>query len=301
MPINRSRFYLGTIGAISALPPLVRGGSPDVTAIMIGATHQALSGRTTHDIFAYKRNWRLSCTFRSEAELSGLITAYRRTMSGPYGSLYLLDGRRTNCLSMQISTGGSEKQSTAGFVALGTGATLSWQIATGAAPGWSGQVLGCQQMVASAAGQSLLSTAGTVPVIAGSSYLFSSWASGSGSWAVAIQPYDMSGVPLAAVVGPTLAVPASWQNAPYASGLYTPGAGVGSFSVGWTCQAAGTLNTTGWQVETDPPGNGVAPWQPGVGFPAVFVTALTQKYGLYRPRVYPSPTYIESQISLQEV
>lgn len=289
MPLNRYRFYLGPVGNLVALPPFVKGGNPAATATLLGAQHVGLSGRTTIDINGYKRRWPFSCTYRNEAEYQALIAGFRRINVGPFGALRLVDLRRSNCLGMQLSSGGSERQSTRDFTA--SGGTLAFGAQSGL-PTAINLLYGAQVWTPTANAQTLLSGPTTVPVVAGASYLFSAWASVSGAtFTPLIQPYDITGAALAVVNGTTTAVSATWTR--YSVGRYTPAAGVASFAVGWSTGGAGTCNTTGWQVETDPTSSTPAAFMLGQGIPTVYVESFSE--------VYPYLNRMSSDFVLQEV
>jgi hypothetical protein len=293
MPLNPYRFYLGPLGAMQAMPPMTKGSNPASTAIMIGAEHVGLNAHTTFDIGGFKRQWPMSFSYRYEAELQNLIAAFRRISVGPFGRLRLLTARRTNCLSGQVSSGGSEKTSTSGFTA--SAGTLAFAALVAPSPPLT-NLSGGQSWVSTTAGQTLLCGATETPVVPGASYLFSAFAAGTGTYTPTIQPYDIAGTPLTAVTGAGAALAASWPSVANGRvGRYTPSPTVASFAVGWTATGAGTCNTTGWQVQIDPVSSTPAPFVLGVGVPSVYIRSMTEGY--------PSDTKlrVSSDLLLQEV
>lgn len=290
MPLNIFRHYLGPIGNMQALPPLTKGSNPGSTAVLIGAQHVTLSGRTTIDIAGWKRQFPLSFSFRSEDELQSLQAAFRRISSGPFGSVRLILPRRRNCLSAQLSSGGSERQDTSGFTA--SAGALAFGIQSGL-PGTVANLLGGQVWTSTAAAQTLLSSPTTVPIVPGASYLFSAWAAGTGTYTPTIQPYDVTGAALSAVTGTNLVLAASPAWGRGVVGRYNPTPTAASFAVGWTATGAGTCNTTGWQVDTDPATPSPTAFVLGVGAPAVYVASMSE--------IYPYRTFFNSDVLLQEV
>jgi len=284
MTVNRNRFYLGPLGAMSPLPPLPRNSNPDGTPMRVGGIHQSLSGRTTLDNYAYKRVYQFGWTFRTESELQVLISAYRKLYAA---STRLVDLRWTNQLSAQVASGGSEKRLTLGFTP--SAGTLVFGTAPSTLPSpLLGALDGCVTWTPTASTQTLLTSSTEIPVISGSYYWFSAYGYGSGNQKLRIQPYDASGAALTANDGSAIALATSWSQ--YTVGPYYPPSNAVSLAVGWVAQGSGTLNTTGWGVQVD---QQVQPWAIGAGSPTVVIPSMTT--------VYPRPGYMNVSAVVQEV
>lgn len=292
MPVNKFRFYMGPLGNVQALPPLPKGSNPEASGPLIGAVHQALSGRTTYDLFAVRRNWTFGWKFLKESDLVMLVASYRRMNLPLGGSLRLMDMRKKNLLSPQISSGGSEHQSALGFTA--SNGTTVWAQASGLPPNLAPYLLGGQSWSGMSTGGTLTTSTTEMPAIPGSTYLFSAYGGGSGSYQPVVTPYDVTGTAGTPVTGTTVAMSAGWSTAPNGVLQYlVPSSGVASLSVGWKCTATGTLNTTGWQAEIDSGSGMPAVWGVGAGCPRVYVSAMSE--------VYPYLGFYQSTVVLQEV
>ncbi len=79
----------------------------------------------------------------------------------------------------------------------------------------------------------------------------------------------------------------------YSLGPFYPPAGSASLSVGVVSGAAGTVNTTGWQCEIDPPSTTPTPWRHGGGTPKVILDQMDVSY--------PIPGYIRAKLYAKEV
>jgi hypothetical protein len=291
MPLNVFRYYLGKLGNMQMLPPFVKGSNASATATLIGSSHVSINGRSTLDITGFKRNWQWSFSYRQESEYQALISAFRRLGVGPTERLRLFDPRRVNCLSGQVSTCGGEIRDATGFTA-SVGAPGVGTIST--LPTALQNVETFVQLVAAGSGVTLLTSATAVPTISSAAWLFSSYGWGSGTWEPIIQPYDITGAALSVVPGTAIALPATCPSSPNGViGPYFPPNNVASFAVGWMSTTAGTLDSTGWQVEHDTVSATPAPFAIGVGTPTVYVQSMTE--------VYPYKTFFSSDVTLQEV
>ena len=280
MALNRYRFYLGPLGAIRMLPAFPKstavtvGGppvtSPVATAAMLGVPHQSLSGRQTFDRFAVKRQWTLQWGYLHEPDLLSIESCYRIYQAS--SAIYLLDPRRKNCMSYQVSSGGSEGQSTAGFTA--SAGTLAYSPSLTIHPDLTGYLPGGVTWVAAASGQTLLAT--ITPTIAGSYYTFSTYAYGSGTATLVAQPYDASGNALTQVLGPSITLTGTPIR--YSLPAYWPGSTAVSTAFGWRASGAATVNTYGWQCELDQP---LSSFSFGVGFPQVIIPTSPVQYPRY--------------------
>jgi hypothetical protein len=278
--LNRYRFYLGPLGSVAALPAFTKPGaitiggpsitSPAATPVMLGVQHTSLSGRQTYDRFATKRSWQFQWGYLHESDMAQLEACYRIFQSS--SSIYLLDARRKNALSYQVSSGGSEWQSTAGFTA--SAGTLAWSSALTIHSDVSGLIPGGQVWTPTASGQTLLS--GLVPVVAGSYYTLSVYASGSGTASLIVVPYNAAGGALTATTG--TAVTLSSTPARYSLPVYYPISGAASLLVGLQSLSAGTTNTYGWQLEMD---QAMSAFSFGNGFPQVIIPTMTIQYPRY--------------------
>lgn len=275
MTINRYRFYVGAVGAMQALPPLNKGATPSSTPVLYGGMHQSLSGRTTMDVYAFKRTYQIPWTYLSRTDRAFANAIYRGIAPGPYR---LVDGRHYNMLGADASSGGSQSASNASFTA--SAGTLAFGAVTLAAmhPDLVGLVRGGQVWTPAASGNTLLANhlgaaVGAVPTLTGSIYSFSAYASGSGNHSLLIQPYDIAGASLTPYVGPAVTLTAAMQRL-FVDNWAPPLAAV-SLSAGLQAASTTAVTTTGWQLEID---QVHSVWGVGAGCPTVVVPSLTESY-----------------------
>lgn len=291
MPINRYRFYVGPLGSVQALPPLPKGATPSSTPIMFGGLHQGLSGRVTLDVFAYRRTWNLPWKYLLRSDRIYLNALYRGIVPGPYR---MVDPRHFNMCPADVSAGGSQTGGSAGFTAsAGTLSFLAPTIVT-MHPDIVSLIRGGQVWSPAAAGNTLLgnhqgSPVGAIPVLSGSFYSYSAYvAATAGSHQLLIQPYDVTGAALTAVLGAATALTSTMVRLSIDN--WVPPANAVSFAVGLKAGGANTITTTGWQVECDQPHS---PWGVGVGCPQVLIPSLTESY--------PYLKYTTTTMIIQEV
>lgn len=129
MAINKLRYYLGPLGYLQPLPPMVGGATfPDAPIHIPGGIHTSLSGRTTADrVGIPKRSWSLTWENLTEADRLLIDALIYRSANG---QLRLIDPRSTNRMPADASTGGSLSLSTGAFESLASvtdamGATVS--------------------------------------------------------------------------------------------------------------------------------------------------------------------------------
>lgn len=154
-----------------------------------------------------------------------------------------------------------------------------------------GQIDGGIGWFPTASGQNLQSAYDEMPVIAGSQYLFSAYTkAASGTVSLVLQPYDVNGAALSPSVTSAVTQTGVWQRLLAPS--YTPPSGAVTFAVG--IQSTGIavqLNTTGWQLQIDPP-TGLAAWVPGWGVPKIILPELDV--------LYPYPGWVRAKLFVQE-
>lgn len=290
MTINRYRFYVGAVGAMQALPPLPKDSNPSSSVVLYGGVHQSLSARTTLDVYGYKRTYTLPWTYLSRADRAYINALYRGIAPGPYR---LIDGRHYNYLGADVASGGSQTGGMAGFNA--SAGTLVFAAVTLANmhADLMGMVRGAQVWTPAASGNSLLANhmntpVGAVPTLIGSSYTFSLYAAGSGNHSLLIQPYDISGAPLTAYVGPAVTLTAAMQR--LSVNNWVPPLTTVSLSAGIRSASTTAVTTTGWQLEMD---QALTAWGMGAGCPTVIVPSSTESY--------PYVDRTSSTLVLQEV
>lgn len=288
MAINKWRYYLGTPGNIYALPGMLKGSNPDQSAAVLGGAHVGLSGRSTLDVYSFKRVWKFSWQYLQESDLVLLHNWYRRLSLAPYGLLRFLDPRHTNVLSSDVASGGSQSGAVTAF-------TGSIEPPTRVTPSL---VAVGQQVIPTGLSWTPLSTNETlltadkraVPVIGGSQYMFSCYVTGSGTYAATIQPYDVNQNALTAITGTATA--ASAGNTLLSTGRVALPSNAVTCAVGLTETATGTVQTFGWQMEIDPVGTSPASWNPGYGWPYCYVADMKEQ----EPRL----GYFNVQYTVQE-
>ena len=269
MAINRYRFYLGPVGDLSPLPPHKRSPSLEATKEPIGQLQEALSGRRTLDIRAFKKTWSLDWDWRLEDELLDIFRAQLGYSNAP---LRLLDPRSRNLLPLNVSTGGSELQATDGFVRTGAG-VLTYKADATQPTELQGQLSGEVQLATGVTGDVLMGTQEAMPLIPFSQYRFTGFVKGSGQWSPAYQYVNLAGAVTSTVWVGTITLSGSWQQF---SVTYTADGTVPQMYWGLRCSANGTVQTTGWQVQIDEYMR--RPWMPGDGCPEVIVSKVQKKY-----------------------
>lgn len=275
MTINRFRFYVGAVGAMQALPPLPKGANPSSTPVTYGGIHQSLSARTTLDVFGYRRTYTLPWTYLSRADRAYINAIYRGIAPGPYR---LIDGRHYNMIGADASSGGSQTAGSLNFKASAGALAFGAVTLANMHADLAGLVRGGQVWAPAASGNTLLanhmgSPISAVPTLIGSVYSFSLYASGSGNHSLLVQPYDITGAPLTAYVGPATTLTAVMQRLFVDN--WTPPLGTVGLSAGIQAASTTTVTTTGWQLEIDQPHSA---WGVGAGCPTVIPPSLTESY-----------------------
>ena len=123
---------------------------------------------------------------------------------------------------------------------------------------WSGLFLGTQ----------LAATSEKMPILAGSTYLFSAYVAGTAQFKLMARPFDVAGAEQTLASGSTQTATGTYQRF---SWTWTPSAGQVSAYFGLVAQGTGNIQTTGWHVGIDRPA--LDAWSFGVGCPAVVVDA----------------------------
>jgi hypothetical protein len=106
MAINKLRYYLGPLGYLQALPPMVGGQTyPDAPIRIPSNLHTSISGRTTQDRTGTpKRVWSLAWENLKETDRLPIDAAIHAGMGQ---TLRLIDPRSSNRLRPDASVGGS--------------------------------------------------------------------------------------------------------------------------------------------------------------------------------------------------
>jgi hypothetical protein len=264
-------WMLGPIGALRTITSPPVAVPPDVTAARLGAVHRTLSGRVTVDRLAVKRTWKLGWQVLDTATMEYLDALHLGLLDG---ALWLVDGQRRNRSSVQVATGGSEKRTTTGFSA-STG-TIAY--AAGAAPTGVVAAGAITWTVPITVGGQLLGDTGAArrPLVAGEQVTVSVYAKGASVTARAVLvPYDAAGSAGTPVIGSGVAMSGSYQRL---SVTHTVTSGQVSCAIGVdiaTSNPAGTVTTTGWQLEA---AASASAWHPGGGAAPVAIESLEETY-----------------------
>jgi hypothetical protein len=291
--INRYRFYIGPVGYMVPLPPHKRSPSLEATRDYIGQLQESLSGRRTLDIRAFKKTWSLDWDWRKEDELRALLRPYLGYANIP---MRFLDPRSRNLLPLNVSTGGSELQDVDGFTRSGAG-VLSYVADASMPLELQGELSGEIQLATAVTGNTLTGTAETLPMVYYSKYLFSAYVKGSGTWAPCLQELNTAGTVVNTVfLASPVTLSSTWQLVQMS---YVPDGTYPQLYFGLRCATAGTVQTTGWQVQIDEYLR--RPWMPGDGCPEVVVSKLQKKYqvlgrsaGVYTPQLTLNATILEA-------
>lgn len=261
MTINRYRFYLGGYGNLRALPPLPQGADPEVNTLVVGAIHQSLAGRITRDrLGGNKRMWKFAWDRLKQDDLAVIESFVLGTFrSSP---VFLMDGRRRNILPADVSATGSVTRTKAAFTP--SAGTLAYGLAVNTPAELAGIIEGCLNWTGVVNNNTLIMTGEhRIPILAGSTYRFSAYITGTTTCKLTAIPYDAAGVAQAAVSGSTLTLTGAYQRFDF---VFTPGGTNYSVRFGLTATGSGNISTTGWQVEMD---QSLSDWAFGFGCPAV--------------------------------
>jgi hypothetical protein len=260
---------------------LVAGGNPSVGPTRYGAASRALRGTPSIVTYGNRRSWPLAWDYKFHADpdvrlLQRVEAVYRGWVAR---RAYLLDTRQVNALQPDVASCGAELgienfNATSGVLTRVNEPAihadlygqcdgyLTW---TGPTAG-AGQQMGCNPML---------------PVVDGSSYLFSAYVNtdGSGASALTLKFYDPDRTSLSDVQGTAITLPAT----PTRYSLLVPASsvpdGAATFQCGFTTTATTTdLSTVGWQVEYDSASSTPADWFMGAGGSEVVVDTFNIIY-----------------------
>lgn len=286
MAINRYRYYLGPLGVMSPLPPFPARFEPEVTVRVPVADHVSLEGRSTQDrLGRVRRAWACRWEWLTEDEELRIQAALRGQAGG---GLRLLDPRKRNIATEDISTTGAASLSLESFTFTGAGAAA---FAPGGGPlDLLGITGGRIALTALTNGQTLYGTGEKTPVITGSSYRISAFVKSTTTFKFSARPFDLLGAEGAVVLDPTnrASTAGVWSRFDW---NYTPAAGVSSFYFGITATGSGTIDTAGWMYQID---ESLKNWTFGYGCPEVLVSAEV-------PTSYWRTKYHNLGLALREV
>lgn len=261
--ITKGLFYLGPLGYIVELPSVARGSNPDASPVRIGGRHIALSGRITDDLFGIKRVWNLTWTYRTEAELRGILAPFQRLIRDGYR---MIDTRRANHLAVNIAATGGVYRSARGFETSGAGAVSQFEPTP--PDELAGVLDSAIKMNGHAANDYLWATGEQLALIEGSEYRFSVWLKGSGN-ARPVIDLENFGV----LTGSTVALTGTWQRVEMVG---TADAADRYGTVGIQgLSAASEVHVMGMMVQVDSP---LGDWEPGSGCPEVTVSKMQHSY-----------------------
>lgn len=261
---------VGPLGSLIALPsPGVRSGI-ETADERIGGISTGLDGTRTRDTLAIKRRWTMSWP-AATSQTRALLRALARPVWGP---LRLIDPHETNRLPADASAGGSESLTADAFTP--TTGTATWVPITDPPAGLPLRGAIAWTRTSTAAGQ-LTVAAGQdherVPLITGQQITLSGYVRGtSGAVTLGYHAWDPAGAAASAQTAAVALDPVAWTQLALP---YTPVAGRVSLSglldiaAG---QAAGTVQTTGWQINLGP---AATAWQLGGGCPEIFADLTT--------------------------
>lgn len=276
MTINRYRFYLGNYGNLKALPPLPQGADPDVNTLVMGAVHQSLTGRVTRDrLGGNKRAWKFQWERLKQDDLTVIEGFTLGAFRTPY---FLIDGRRKNILPADVSAAGSVSRTKAAFTP--SAGTLAFGLAANPPAEFTGVLDGCLNWTGVVNGNTLMMSGDRIPILAGSTYRFSAYLTGTTTCRLTAFPYDASNVAQATVTSSNLTLTGSYQRFDF---VYTPGGTSYSVRFGLTATGSGNISTLGWQAEMD---QALSAWAFGFGCPMVVLGESPESgyplYGFYR-------------------
>lgn len=266
MAINRYRFYLGPRGLLQPLPPLPAGASVEAPLRRPAADHVSLSGRTTRDYLGrVRRSWPLAWSWLTEDEELRIQAAIRGLAQG---GIRLMDPRKRNLATEDISTGGGTTWSTASFTA--SAGTLAFS--TGGVPlDFLGITNGRLVWTGATAAAELYGIGEQTPTVGGggSTYTVSMYVKSTTSFQLAARPYDLLGAEMTNVLDPTVN-PSTAGNWDRFSWVYTPDSGACGIEFGIVAGGSGNIETTGWLYQID---QTLGKWTFGYGCPQVQVSA----------------------------
>lgn len=285
MAVSKGRFYFGPAGDLQMLPSLVRDAGVEPTPNLSGSVTRSLTGSPTMVYYGAKRQWRLPWPMMKEQtadarKLYRVEAAYRQSVSR---GTYFLDTRNTNYLQPDVSRCGSETNLLELF-RWTTG--LPSRIFTGAFHSELDGLIDGYLTFTCATTADALYARPRLPVLAGSSYLFSGFFAGTGQIKLAFQFYDKDAALISTLIGANIVL--SGTTTGTLQSLNFPSssvpAGAATFAVGFGASTATipVVNTNGWMVQYD---EAVRPaWMPGLGGAEVVVADYAVRYPTFTQR-----------------
>lgn len=255
-------WYLGPTGALVVIPAPADG--LDVSPTLVGAVTTSLGGTRTLYRSGQPRQWAMKWVALTEDQASYLRLVGLGQIRGP---LRLIDAELRNRLPVRIAGGGSYRKTAADFSQTG-GSDPTW-VALSDTPATI-PVRGAISWTRSTTAAGVLTTTAAtdrVPLIPGEQVRISLWARGTPIQVSA--GYDSWNALGANSRNVGTAATLDTTNWTYFEVLYTPPAGQIELSPLLNIaggQAAGTVQTTGWQVA---PATAPTTWTAGGGAPEV--------------------------------
>lgn len=279
MAIVKNRFYFGPAGDVTLLPPRERGGSPAPSPELYGSLSRSINGTPTMVSYGVKRSWDIRWPWMTETAsrtLGRLEAAYRQRIQRRY---YLLDTHNTNYLQPDVSACASENLIedifawSAGLPPTRVNTGTFHADLTGHLDGYVTQTMG--------AIGSLTQTKPRLPVITGSSYLYSGYFAGTGTINLTFSFYDKAGAFISNLLGANIVLTGTTTGT--VASLNFPSSSVpansATYAVGFRAvTATPVVNFNGLMVQYDEASRPAAGWYPGAGGAEVIVGGFTVAY-----------------------
>lgn len=285
MAVTKGRFYFGPAGDLQMLPSLVQNAGVEPTPNLSGTVTHSLTGSPTMVYYGAKRQWRLPWPMMKEQstdqrKLHRVEAAYRQAVSR---GTYFLDTRNTNYLQPDVSRCGSETNLSELF-RWTTG--LPSRTFTGAFHSELDGLIDGYLTFTCATTADALYARPRLPVLAGSSYLFSGFFAGTGQIKLAFQFYDKDAALISTLIGSAIVLSGTTTGTlqQMAFPVGSVPAGAATFAVGFGAATATipVVNTNGWMVQYD---EVVRPaWMPGLGGAEVVVADYSVRYPTFTQR-----------------
>lgn len=285
MAIKKGRFYFGPAGDLQMLPSLVQNAGVEPTPGLAGNITRSISGSPTVVYYGSRRQWRLPWPMMREQDadarkLHRVEAAYRQALARGY---YFLDTRNTNYLQPDVSRCASESNLvdvfrwTTGLPSRTFSGSFHSEL--------DGLIDGYMTFTAATTADAIYARP-RLPILAGSSYLFSGFFAGTGQIKLAFQFYDKDAVLISTLIGGAIVL--SGTTTGTLQSLNFPSssvpAGAATFAVGFGAATATipVVNTNGWMVQYD---EAVRPaWMPGLGGAEVVVADYAVRYPTFTQR-----------------
>lgn len=263
------QFHLGPAGNLQALPIVEHTERVVATRTQPGGMLVSLDGTPTKYVLGRRRGrWVIPWVYLDPDQYA-LLSALQAGLLG--SPLRLIDPERPNLAHPRLATGGSEEQSTDGWLA--TSGTLGWVAVTDPPPGvlvngaisWVRPTTAAGDLAPGRTGHAY-----RAPVLGGQQMRLSQWVratSGSFTAAFGTDHFNTAGS-VTTVVGSAATVSSAWTEL---STVWTPTTGrveaapVLRIASG---QPAGTVQATGVQIVYGP---AARPWRDGGGAPVVLI------------------------------